>query len=173
MAESTFVVHSTVEMAGASKQVLPLTVAYKPRRLVQETNWLEKLGMSEYASWELRAAMSLARLWRDQGKVQQVRELLAPVCEWFTEGFDTRDLKDAKALLEELGTKGSPINAGCYGSAPAAPCVVTRAHDPAPILSGRTIGFRPFPVERRDGSTSGYHHLPVRDPPASRVLEVC
>jgi predicted ATPase len=54
-------------------------------------------------SWELRAAMSLARLWRDQGKVQQARELLAPVYGWFTEGFDTRDLKEAKALLEELG----------------------------------------------------------------------
>jgi predicted ATPase len=52
-------------------------------------------------SWELRAAMSLARLWRDQGKPQQARELLAPVYGWFTEGFDTRDLKEAKALLEE------------------------------------------------------------------------
>jgi hypothetical protein len=46
--------------------------------------------------------MSLARFWRDQGKLQQARELLAPVYDWFTEGFDTRDLKDAKALLEEL-----------------------------------------------------------------------
>ena len=53
-------------------------------------------------SWELRAAMSMARLWRDQGKPQQARELLAPVYGWFTEGFDTLDLKDAKALLEEL-----------------------------------------------------------------------
>ena len=53
-------------------------------------------------SLELRASMSLARLWRDQGKVQQARELLAPVYGWFTEGFDTRDLKEAKALLEEL-----------------------------------------------------------------------
>ena len=53
-------------------------------------------------SWELRASMSLARLWRDQGKVQQARELLAPVYGWFTEGFDTRDLREAKALLEEL-----------------------------------------------------------------------
>src|ERR1700722_18831845 len=53
-------------------------------------------------SWELRAAMSLARLWRDQGKAQQARELLAPVYGWFTEGFDTRDLKEAKALLDEL-----------------------------------------------------------------------
>jgi class 3 adenylate cyclase/predicted ATPase len=53
-------------------------------------------------SWELRTAMSLARLWRDQGKPQQARELLAPVYGWFTEGFDTLDLKEAKALLEEL-----------------------------------------------------------------------
>ena len=55
-------------------------------------------------SWELRAAMSLARLWRDQGKAQQARELLAPVYGWFTEGFDTRDLKEAKALLDELAS---------------------------------------------------------------------
>jgi predicted ATPase len=45
---------------------------------------------------------AIARLWRDQGKVQQARELLAPVYGWFTEGFDTRDLKEAKALLDEL-----------------------------------------------------------------------
>ena len=51
---------------------------------------------------KLRAATSLARLWRDQGKVQQARELLAPVYGWFTEGFDTLDLKEAKALLREL-----------------------------------------------------------------------
>jgi predicted ATPase len=55
-------------------------------------------------SLELRASMSLARLWRDQGKVQQARELLAPVYGWFTEGFDTRDLKEAKALLDELAS---------------------------------------------------------------------
>jgi predicted ATPase len=52
--------------------------------------------------WELRAATSLARLWRDQGKRDKARELLAPVYGWFTEGFDTRDLKEAKGLLEEL-----------------------------------------------------------------------
>ena len=56
-------------------------------------------------SWELRAAMSMARLWRDhQGKPQQARELLAPVYGWFTEGFDTLDLKEAKALLDELAS---------------------------------------------------------------------
>jgi len=53
-------------------------------------------------SWELRAAMSMARLWRDQGKREEARDLLAPVYGWFTEGFDTLDLKDAKALLDEL-----------------------------------------------------------------------
>jgi predicted ATPase len=53
-------------------------------------------------SWELRAAMSMARLWRDQGKRQQAHDLLAPVYGWFTEGFDTLDLKEAKALLEQL-----------------------------------------------------------------------
>ena len=52
--------------------------------------------------WELRAATSLARLWRDQGKREEARDLLAPVYGWFTEGFDTRDLKEAKALLDEL-----------------------------------------------------------------------
>jgi predicted ATPase len=53
-------------------------------------------------SWELRAATSMARLWRDQRKRDEARELLAPVYGWFTEGFDTRDLKEAKALLTEL-----------------------------------------------------------------------
>jgi predicted ATPase len=59
-------------------------------------------GRQKAKMLELRASMSLARLWRDQGKVQQARELLAPVYGWFTEGFDTRDLKDAEALLEKL-----------------------------------------------------------------------
>jgi class 3 adenylate cyclase/predicted ATPase len=53
-------------------------------------------------SWELRAATSLARLWQSQGKRQAAHELLQPVYEWFTEGFDTADLKDAKVLLDEL-----------------------------------------------------------------------
>ena len=53
-------------------------------------------------SWKLRAATSLARLWRDQGKRAQAHDLLAPVYGWFTEGFETADLNDAKALLDEL-----------------------------------------------------------------------
>jgi predicted ATPase len=55
-------------------------------------------------SFEFRAAMSMARLWRDQGKPQEARELLAPVYGWFTEGFDTRDLKEARALLDVLAS---------------------------------------------------------------------
>jgi predicted ATPase len=53
-------------------------------------------------SWELRAATSLARLWQSQGKRAEARALLAPVYGWFTEGFDTADLQEAKALLDEL-----------------------------------------------------------------------
>jgi predicted ATPase len=53
-------------------------------------------------SWELRAATSFARLWQQHGKRQEAHDLLAPVYNWFTEGFDTADLHEAKALLEEL-----------------------------------------------------------------------
>ena len=55
-------------------------------------------------SWELRAATSLARLWQKQGQTTEARELLAPVYNWFTEGFDTKDLQEAKALIEELNS---------------------------------------------------------------------
>ena len=51
---------------------------------------------------ELRASTSLARLWRDQGKRMEARDLLSPIYDWFTEGFDAPDLKDAKALLDGL-----------------------------------------------------------------------
>ena len=53
-------------------------------------------------SWELRAAVSLSRLWQQQGKRDEARELLAPIYGWFTEGFDTADLQEAKTLLEAL-----------------------------------------------------------------------
>jgi predicted ATPase len=56
-------------------------------------------------SWELRTATSLARLWQQQGKRQDAYDLLAPMYNWFTEGFDTADLQEAQALLAELGTK--------------------------------------------------------------------
>jgi predicted ATPase len=59
-------------------------------------------GTQQAKSWELRAAMSMARLWCDRGKSQEARKLLAPVCGWFSEGFETLDLKEAKALLHTL-----------------------------------------------------------------------
>ena len=74
--------------------------------LVKAERYFEKAlavaRQQQAKSWELRAAMSLARLWRDQGKRDEARELLAPVYGWFTEGFDTLDLKEAKALLDDL-----------------------------------------------------------------------
>jgi class 3 adenylate cyclase/predicted ATPase len=63
---------------------------------------LEVARRQQAKSWELRAATSLARRWQHQGKTAEARELLAPVYNWFTEGFDTADLKDAKSLLAEL-----------------------------------------------------------------------
>jgi predicted ATPase len=56
----------------------------------------------EAKAWELRAAIDLARLWRAQRKRAEARDLLTPIYDWFSEGFDTPDLKDAKALLKEL-----------------------------------------------------------------------
>ena len=62
-----------------------------------------KFARSQSAkSWELRAATRLARLWQSQGKTTKAHELLAPVYDWFTEGFDTADLKEAKVLLDDL-----------------------------------------------------------------------
>jgi predicted ATPase len=63
---------------------------------------LEVARKQKAKSWELRAAMSMARLWRDQGKREQARDLLAPVYGWFTAGFDTLDLREAKSLLDGL-----------------------------------------------------------------------
>ena len=72
-----------------------------------EASFCKAINVARHQSaktWELRAVMSLARFWRDQGKVRQARELLAPVYGWFTEGFDTRDLKEAKTLLDALAS---------------------------------------------------------------------
>ena len=79
--------------------------SHEPDQAKAEAYFEQALAVSrrqQAKSFELRAAMSLARLWRDQGKTQEARELLAPVYGWFTEGFDTRDLKEAKALLGTL-----------------------------------------------------------------------
>ena len=72
-----------------------------------ENSYRKALSVAQRQSakfWELRASTSLARLWRDRGKREEARELLAPVFAWFTEGFDTPDLKEAKALLAELAS---------------------------------------------------------------------
>jgi predicted ATPase len=72
-----------------------------------ERNFLASLDWArrqQAKSWELRTSTSLARLWQSQGKRQEAYELLAPVYGWFTEGFDTKDLLDAKSLLDELAT---------------------------------------------------------------------
>ena len=70
-----------------------------------EKNYLVSLDWArqqQAKSWELRTATSLARLWQGQGKRKKAHELLAPIYGWFTEGFDTKDLKEAKALQSEL-----------------------------------------------------------------------
>ena len=72
-----------------------------------EARYLQALDLAraqEAKSFELRAATSLARLMRDTNRIDEARTILAEIYNWFTEGFDTADLKDAKALLEELGT---------------------------------------------------------------------
>jgi predicted ATPase len=81
-----------------------LSMQRKGEAEVEFTRALAIARQQQAKSWELRAAMSLARLWRDQGKVQQGYELLAPVYGWFAEGLDTRDLKEAKGLLEDLAS---------------------------------------------------------------------
>ena len=79
-------------------------------RQAEAETWLQRAldvaRRQEAKSLELRAAMSLSRLWQRQGKRAAARELLAPVYGWFTEGFDTADLQDARALLEELAVEG-------------------------------------------------------------------
>jgi predicted ATPase len=86
--------------AGAIALMLPERDAAKAEAYFERALAIARRQQAK--SWELRAAMSLARLWRDQGKLKQARELLAPVYGWFTEGFDTRDLREANTLLNEL-----------------------------------------------------------------------
>jgi predicted ATPase len=87
-------------MAGEIALKSPEQYAEKAREYFERA--LAVARKQQAKSWELRAAMSMARLWRDQGKRDEARELLAPVYGWFTEGFDTLDLKEAKGLLDEL-----------------------------------------------------------------------
>jgi predicted ATPase len=87
-------------MAGEIALLLPDPDTTKAEEYFEHA--LAVARQQQAKSWELRAATSMARLWRDQGKRQQARELLAPIYGWFSEGFDTLDLKEAKALLDEL-----------------------------------------------------------------------
>jgi predicted ATPase len=89
-------------MAGEIAMKSPATDTVKAEAYFERA--LSVARQQQAKSWELRAAMSMARLWRDQGKREEARELLAPVYGWFTEGFDTLDLKEAKALLDELAS---------------------------------------------------------------------
>ena len=74
---------------------------------LEELNWSYERRTISPSHWivlrELRAATNLAKLWQSQGKLKNARELLAPIYAWCTEGFDTKDLKDAKALLHTVG----------------------------------------------------------------------
>ena len=88
--------------AGELSLVSPVPDAAKAEALFERALAIAREQKAK--SWELRAAMSMARLWRDQGERQQAHDLLAPIYGWFTEGFDTPDLKGAKALLDELAS---------------------------------------------------------------------
>jgi len=72
------------------------------RKKLQPLPHLAIVQQQQAKSWEQRAATSLARPWKQQGKVAEAHKLLASVCHWSTEGFNTVDLKDAKVLLDEL-----------------------------------------------------------------------
>ena len=87
-----------------------------------EQHYRQAIAVAERQSaklFELRASISLARLWRDQGKRAEARDLLAPIYGWFTEGFDAPDLKEAKSLLNELDDGGdSELCRPSRGSSP-------------------------------------------------------
>ena len=89
-------------VAGEIALMSPEPDAAKAERYFQRALFVARTQQAK--SWELRAAMSMARLWSDQGKRSEARDLLAPVYGWFTEGFDTLDLKQAKALLQDLAS---------------------------------------------------------------------
>jgi predicted ATPase len=92
----------THRMAGEIALMSPEPDAAKAQAYFERA--LTVARQQQAKSWELRAAMSMARLLRDQGTPRQARELLAPVYGWFTEGFDTLDLKEARALLDALAS---------------------------------------------------------------------
>jgi hypothetical protein len=96
---------SPIDIVPEEPVVVPELVRSAPDAAQAEACFQAALDVArqEAKSWELRAALSLARLWQQQGKRAEARELSAPIYNWFTEGFDTADLQEAKVLLEELG----------------------------------------------------------------------
>ena len=100
-----FCLPSAADIHRAAGEILLRTP--QPDELKSEAYFeraLETARQQQAKSWEIRAAMSMARLWRDQGKRNEAHDLLAPIYGWFTEGFDTLDLKEAKVLLDELSS---------------------------------------------------------------------
>ena len=98
--------HVAASLKPSLRGALLLRQGPRPTWEEAEACFQQALAMArqqQVQSWELRAAMSLGRLWQQQGKHAEARALLAPVYGWFTEGFDTADLQEAKTLLEELG----------------------------------------------------------------------
>ncbi len=87
-----------------SEVASPQSLAPNPQAEAEECflKAIEIARRQQAKSWELRAVMSLSRLWQQRGKKEEARQMLAEIYGWFTEGFDTADLKEAKALLEEL-----------------------------------------------------------------------
>lgn len=98
----------TQRIAGEIALILPVPDVAKAEGYFERA--LAVARQQQAKSWELRAAISMARLWRDQGKRDQARELLTPIYSWFTEGFETLDLKQAQALLDELHTHDEPLS---------------------------------------------------------------
>ena len=95
--------HSEAEIYRLKGELLLLQAV--PDALQAEACWQQALVIArrqQAKSWELRAAISLSRLWQQQGKQAEAHELLAPIYGWFTEGFETADLQEAKALLQGL-----------------------------------------------------------------------
>jgi predicted ATPase len=93
------------QVAGSKFQVAsPRPLTPNPQAEAEECflKAVEIARRQQAKSWELRAVMSLSRLWQQQGKTEEARQMLAEIYDWFTEGFDTKDLQEAKALLEQL-----------------------------------------------------------------------
>jgi hypothetical protein len=88
--------------SGSEKRFAPAERSGTPGKRGSRQNRADIARRQQAKSWELRAATSLSRLWQQQGKQREATALLAPIYGWFTEGVDTADLQEAKALLDQL-----------------------------------------------------------------------